>query len=71
MPQARQPQHATVILSRAKLVGATHVVIGSFTLTGGTVTIRAQKIRPTPARMEQEVVRESGALDDLFAISSA
>ncbi len=66
MPQAASLSHATVI-RLGQLVGATHVVIGAFTLSGGDITIRAQNIRLDSGRMEQEVI-ESGALEDLFAI---
>jgi Tetratricopeptide repeat len=55
---------ATVI-RLGQLVGATHVITGSFRLTGSEIAVRAQNIRLDGGRMEQEVL-ESGRLDDLF-----
>ena len=64
--QASSLSHATVI-RLGQVVGATHVVIGSFTLTGTQIVVKAQSIRLDSGRMENEVV-ESGSLESLFAI---
>ena len=66
MPAAASLSHATVI-RLGQVVGATHVVIGSFTLTGSQIVVKAQNIRLDSGRMENEVV-ESGSLESLFAI---
>ncbi len=66
MPPAASLSHATVI-RLGQVVGASHVVIGSFTLTGSQIVVRAQNIRLDSGRMENEIV-ESGALESLFAI---
>jgi tetratricopeptide (TPR) repeat protein len=66
MPPAASLSHATVI-RLGQVVGATHVVIGSFTLTGTQIVVKAQNIRLDSGRMENEVV-ESGSLESLFAI---
>lgn len=66
MPPAAGLSHATVI-RLGQVVGATHVVIGSFRLTGSQLAVRAQNIRLDTGRMETEIV-ESGPLDDLFAV---
>ena len=58
--------HATVI-RLGQVVGATHVVIGSFRLTGAMMSVRAQSIRLDTGQMEHEFV-EAGPLEDLFAI---
>ena len=58
--------HATVI-RLGQVVGATHVVIGSFRLTGGMLSVRAQSIRLDTGQMEHEFV-EAGPLEDLFAM---
>jgi Tfp pilus assembly protein PilF len=50
-----------------QVVGATHVVAGSFRLSDGQITVRAQSIRLDAGRMEQEVI-ESGPLGDLLTI---
>jgi tetratricopeptide (TPR) repeat protein len=66
VPAVSSLSRATVI-RLGQLVGATHVVTGSFRLTGSEIAVRAQNIRLDGGRMEQEVV-ESGRLDDLLAI---
>ena len=66
VPPVASLSHATVI-RLGQVVGATHVAIGSFRLTGGQISVRAQNIRLDSGRMEQEIV-ESGPIDDLFAI---
>jgi len=58
--------HATVI-RLGRLVGATHVVIGSISLNAGQLSVRAQNIRLDTGRLENEVT-ESGSLDDLFGV---
>ena len=66
VPPVASLSHATVI-RLGQVVGATHVVIGSFTVTGGQIAVRARNIRLDTGRMENEIV-ESGPLEDLFAI---
>jgi Tfp pilus assembly protein PilF len=66
VPPVATLSHATVI-RLGQVVGATHVVIGSFRLAGTQLSVRAQNIRLDNGRMEQEIL-ESGALEDLFAI---
>jgi tetratricopeptide (TPR) repeat protein len=68
VPPVASLSRATVI-RLGQVVGATHVVVGSFQLTGGTIAVRAQSIRLDTGRMEHEFV-ETGPLDDLFAIFS-
>ena len=58
--------HATVI-RLGQVVGATHVVIGSFALTGTRIAVQAQSIRLDTGRIVNEVA-ESGPLEDLFAV---
>ena len=66
VPGAASLSHATVI-RLGQVVGATHVVIGSLTLDGTRISVRAQDIRLDTGRLESEVV-ETGALDDLFVV---
>jgi Flp pilus assembly protein TadD len=66
MPAVASLSHATVI-RLGQVVGATHVVIGSFTLTGSQINVRAQNIRLDTGRMENEIL-ESGPLEELFAV---
>jgi len=66
VPPVATLSHATVI-RLGQVVGATHVVIGSFRLTGGQISVRAQNIRLDSGRMEHEIL-ESGPLEDLFGI---
>ena len=66
VPPAATLSHATVI-RLGQVVGATHVVIGSFRVSSGSLTVRAQNIRLDSGRLEHEIV-ESGPLEDLFAI---
>jgi len=66
VPSIASLSHATVI-RLGQVVGATHVVIGSFRLNAGQISVRAQTIRLDSGRMEVEVV-ESGKVDDLFGI---
>ncbi len=57
LPPVASLSHATVI-RLGQVVGATHVVIGSFTLSGGRISVRAQNIRLDSGRMEK---RESSS----------
>src|SRR5918994_4951573 len=66
VPPVASLSHATVI-RLGQVVGATHVVIGSFRLTGGMLSARAQNIRLDTGHMEHEFV-EAGPLEDLFEI---
>jgi tetratricopeptide (TPR) repeat protein len=66
VPPIASLSHATVI-RLGQVVGASHVVIGSFRLTGGMISVRTQKIRLDTGRMEHEFV-EAGPLDNLFEI---
>jgi len=68
MPPVASLSHATVI-RLGQLVGATHVVIGSFALTGGQIAVRAQNIKLDTGQMENEIL-ESGPLENLFAVFS-
>jgi Tfp pilus assembly protein PilF len=66
VPPVASLSHATVI-RLGQVVGATHVVTGSFRLTDGMMSVRAQSIRLDTGQMEHEFV-EAGPLEDLFAI---
>jgi tetratricopeptide (TPR) repeat protein len=66
VPPSASLSHATVI-RLGQVVGATHVVIGSFRLASGYLTVRAQNIRLDSGRMEHEIV-ESGPIEDLFVV---
>ena len=66
LPPVASLSHATVI-RLGQVVGATQVVIGSFRLTGGMLSVRAQSIRLDTGQMEHEFV-EAGPLENLFAI---
>jgi tetratricopeptide (TPR) repeat protein len=66
VPPVASLSHATVI-RLGQVVGATHVVIGSFRVSGGELSVRAQNIRLDSGRMEHEIV-EAGPIEDLFAI---
>ena len=66
VPPVASLSHATVI-RLGQVVGATNVVIGSFRLTGGMLSVRAQNIRLDTGQMEHEFT-EAGPLEDLFAI---
>jgi tetratricopeptide (TPR) repeat protein len=66
VPVLSSLSHATVI-RLGRLLGATHVVIGSMSLGGAQMSVRAQNIRLDTGRLESEVV-ESGPLDDLFSV---
>ncbi len=66
VPPVASLSHASVI-RLGQVVGATHVVIGSFRLNGGQISVRAQNIRLDSGHMEQEIV-ESGPIEDLFGI---
>src|SRR5918994_3183168 len=66
VPPVASLSHATVI-RLGQVVGATHVVTGSFRLTGDLISVRAQSIRLDTGQMEHEFI-EAGPLADLFAI---
>lgn len=66
VPPVASLSHATVI-RLGQVVGATHVVVGSFRLTGSMLSVSAQNIRLDTGHMEHEFV-EAGPLEDLFAI---
>lgn len=66
VPPVATLSHATVI-RLGQVVGATNVVIGSFRLTGTTMSVRAQSIRLDTGQMEHEFV-EAGPLEELFSI---
>jgi tetratricopeptide (TPR) repeat protein len=66
VPLLASLSHATVI-RLGRLLGATHVVIGSVSLNGAQLSIRAQNIRLDTGRLESEVA-ESGALEDLLGV---
>jgi tetratricopeptide (TPR) repeat protein len=66
VPPVATLSHATVI-RLGQVVGATHVVTGSFRLTGGMISVRARSIRLDKGQMEHEFV-EAGPLADLFGI---
>jgi Tfp pilus assembly protein PilF len=66
VPAIASLSQATVI-RLGQVVGATHVVIGSFRLTGGLISVRAQNIRLDTGQMEHDFV-EAGPLDDLFGV---
>lgn len=66
VPPVATLTHATVI-KLGQLVGATHVVVGSYEVMESQLTIRARAIRLDTGRLLEEVV-ERGALDDALAI---
>ena len=66
VPPVATLSHATVI-RLGQVVGATRVVTGSFRLTGGMLSVRAQSIRLDTGQMEHEFA-EGGPLEDLFGI---
>lgn len=66
IPPVATLSHATVI-RLGQLVGASHVVTGSFELNGSTLTVRSHAIRLDTGRMLPEMV-ESGPLVDMFDI---
>jgi tetratricopeptide (TPR) repeat protein len=66
VPPIATLSHATVI-RLGQVVDATHVVIGSFRLTGAMLSVSARSLRLDTGQMEHEFV-EAGPLEDLFAI---
>jgi Tfp pilus assembly protein PilF len=66
VPPVASLSHATVI-RLGQVVGATHVVIGSVRLAGGTISVSTQSIRLETGQLEHDFV-EAGPLDDLFSI---
>lgn len=67
----RVPPVATLseatIIRIGQIVGAEQVIVGSFTVNGSRLTVRASPIRLDTGRRFAEVV-ETGALNDLFAL---
>ncbi|MEQ1757855.1 MAG: tetratricopeptide repeat protein [Vicinamibacterales bacterium] len=66
IPPSPVLSHATVIRT-GQLVGAAQVVVGSYTLTGETLTVRARAIQLDSGRLLPEV-SESGPLPEIFQI---
>jgi tetratricopeptide (TPR) repeat protein/TolB-like protein len=66
VPAVASLSHATVI-RLGQLVGATHVVIGSLTLSGTEISVSARDIRLDTGRFESEAV-ETGMVEDLFGV---
>jgi Tfp pilus assembly protein PilF len=66
VPPVASLSHATVI-RLGQVVSATHVITGSFRLTGGLMSVRARSIRLDTGQMEHDFV-EAGPLADLFMI---
>ncbi len=66
VPPVATLSHATVI-RLGQVIGATHVVIGSFRVKDGQISVRAQNIRLDSGRIEHEI-DESGRLEDLFLV---
>jgi tetratricopeptide (TPR) repeat protein len=66
VPPIASLSHATVIRI-GQLLGATQVVIGSLTLTGDQIEVRAWNIRLDAGSLQAEI-RESGPVEDLFAV---
>ncbi len=61
VPAVAALSHATVI-RLGQVVGATHVVVGTFELHDGALTVRARAIQLQSGRMSPEIV-ETGLLD--------
>lgn len=66
VPPVASLSHAMVI-RLGQLIGATHVVIGSLTLDGSDISVRARTIKLDTGRFVGDVA-ETGPLDDLFGI---
>lgn len=66
VPPVASLSHATVI-RLGQLVGAVHVVTGSFELTDGQLTVRARAIQLDTGRMLPEIV-ERGPLPQMFDV---
>ncbi len=66
VPPASPLSHATVIRI-GEVVGVSQVVVGSYMLTGETLTVRARAIRLDSGRLLPEV-SESAPLTDIFRI---
>ena len=66
VPAVAALSHATII-RLGQMAGAEDVVVGGYTLTDDTLTVRARTIRLDVGRMSEEIV-ESGPIADLFAI---
>jgi Flp pilus assembly protein TadD/TolB-like protein len=66
IPNVPTLSHATVI-RLGQIVGAAHVVVGSFELKGDVLTVRARTIRLDTGRMSADI-SEVGSLMDVFAV---
>lgn len=66
VPPVASLSHATVI-RLGQLVGASHVILGSFEQEGDTLSVRARAIRLDSGRMEPEIVQR-GPLAQTFEI---
>jgi tetratricopeptide (TPR) repeat protein len=66
VPPVATLSHATVI-RLGQVVGATHVVLGSFQVAGQELVVRARTIRLDTGRLSPELV-ERGPLNDLLTI---
>jgi tetratricopeptide (TPR) repeat protein len=66
VPPVASLSHATVIRI-GQLLGAAQVVIGSLTLAGDQLEVRARSIRLDAGSLQAEIL-ESGPIEDLFAI---
>jgi tetratricopeptide (TPR) repeat protein len=66
LPPSAALSHATTI-KIGQFVGATEVVIGSFSMSGDVLTVRVRAIQPALGRITSDV-SERGPLTDLFGI---
>lgn len=66
VPPVASLSHATVI-RLGQLVGASHVVVGSFEDRGGTLHVRARAIRLDTGRMQPEIVQQ-GRLAEMLSV---
>ncbi len=66
VPPSSPLSHATVIRI-GQVVGVSQVVVGSYVLTGNTLTVRARAIRLDSGRLLPEI-NESAPLTDIFQI---
>ena len=66
VPPVASLSHATVI-RLGQLVGASHVIVGSFDRKDNVLTVRARAIRLDTGRMQAEI-SESGPLENLFDV---
>jgi Flp pilus assembly protein TadD len=66
VPAIAALSHATAI-RLGQLLGAAQVIVGSFELSAGQLTVRARKMDLDPGRMGPEIA-ERGPLTELFAV---